>query len=238
MIGHSCSRVAVYGLVLTLLLATSVHPASAVVYKVTNTVANTPGGKRFNQDVGVAYAREALQNAANFCRSRAFSLSTPKRIATVTLVVDNSQGVAATTGFTIRLSAAYVLGYEPGKPKSLRREITGVIYHESAHVWQNGQNGDYAGDKYFRGVVEGVADWVRLRSGFGAAHWKRQRGGNWWDGYERTAFFLDWIQRRRKANFVNLLNQKMGKAQWNNDFFRQIVGKSVDQLWREYQQMI
>jgi hypothetical protein len=231
----SCSsRVAVCALLFTLLLAT-VHPTSAAVYKVTNSAPNTPGGRRFNQVLGATNMRKVLQDAANFCRGKAFSLSTPKNIATVTLIVEDIGGVAFTLGDTIHLSAAYVQGYKPGDSVALRREITGVLYHESAHVWQNGNKGSGI---YFGGVVEGIADWVRLRSGFAAAHWTRQRGGNWWDGYERTAFFLDWIQRNRKKNFVNLLNRKMGQAQWSNDFFRQIVGKSVDQLWGEYQNSI
>ncbi|KAG0504488.1 hypothetical protein KC19_11G144900 [Ceratodon purpureus] len=230
----SSSRVSVCVLLLTVLLAT-VHPTSAAVYKVTNAVPNTPGGKRFDQVLGASNMRKVLQDAANFCRGKAFSLSTPKQIATVTLIVESFSGVAFTAGDTIHLSAEYVAGYNPGDSAALRREITGVLYHESAHVWQNGDKGS---GQFFGGVIEGIADWVRLRSGFAAAHWTRQRGGNWWDGYETTAFFLDWIQIIKKKNFVNLLNQKMGQAQWSNDFFRQIVGVSVDQLWVQYQNSI
>jgi hypothetical protein len=110
------SRVAVYSLLvqLAVLLATHVHLASAAVtYKVTNTVPGTPGGRRFNQEVGVANMRKALQSAAEFCRGTAFSLSAPKSIATVTLIVENFEGVAFTAGSTIHLSASYVQGYAP-----------------------------------------------------------------------------------------------------------------------------
>lgn len=219
-----------------LLILVLVQHASAVTYRVTNTVPNTPGGRRFDQVLGRANMRRVLQDAANYCRGVAFSLSPPKNIAEVLLVVEEFEGVAFASGSTIHLSAGYVESYSPGDSAALRREITGVLYHESAHVWQNGDLGD--GSAYFGGVVEGIADWVRLKSGWRAAHWTRQRGGSWWSGYEVTAFFLDWIEVNRKKDFVNLLNQKMGQARWSNDFFRQIAGTGVDQFWGEYQDSI
>lgn len=36
------------------------------------------------------------------------------------------------------------------------------------------------------GVTEGIADWVRLEGGKGAAHWKEGCGERWDQGYEAT----------------------------------------------------
>lgn len=109
------------------------------------------------------------------------------------------------------------------------KEITGVLYHESTHVWQN-NNVDYGKDKFFQGAVDGVADWIRLKAGLAFAGWSpRSRGGHWYDQYTTTAYFFDWIGTKHKPNFVNMLNQKMALP-WSYDFFKQIVGKGVDEL--------
>lgn len=223
------------GYVLLVLLATTA-PAAATTFEVNNNVPDSPGGQRFNNELGVENMRQVLSNAASYIQA-AFSLSAPKDIPTVTLVVESIPGgVAATGGSTIHLSAEYIAG-QPADTAALVREITGVLYHESTHVWQN-NNGNYGSDQFFTGVIEGIADWIRLTSGFASAGWSpRARGGNWYDGYTTTAYFLDWIQSTQKANFVNELNQKMADP-WSNDFFLQLVGRSVDELWQDYQNSI
>ena len=233
--GHNVLSSSFVACVVMVLLAT-VSPAAATTFEVDNSVPDSPGGQRFNNELGVENMRQVLSDAASFIQG-AFSLSTPKDIATVTLVVESMPGgVAATGGSTIHLSAEYIAS-QPADTAALVHEITGVLYHESTHVWQN-NNGNYGSDQYFTGVIEGVADWIRLTAGFASAGWSpRARGGNWYDGYTTTAYFLDWINSSQKPNFVNELNQKMADP-WSNDFFLQLTGMSVDDLWQEYQNSI
>ena len=66
----------------------------------------------------------------------------------------------------IHFSTDYIEGIDA---KLLRREITGVIVHRMVHCWQfNGKHSCNAG------LIEGIADWVRLKAGLGPPHW---RGG-------------------------------------------------------------
>lgn len=223
-----------WALWLLLLVATAaMHPASATDY-VVNIDTDTPGGTRFSQDFSDAVT--VLSDATRYIQS-AFSLSTPKEIPTVTLVVESFDGVAQTGGSTIQLSADYVASTQPADAAAMHYEIAGVLYHEMTHVWQN-NNGLYGSDQFFTGTIEGVADWVRLKAGFPSVGWPpRARGGEWFSGYTTTAYFLDWIETTVVPNFVNMLNLKMAEP-WSNDFFLQIAGRSVDELWTEYQNSI
>lgn len=217
---------------LLVLVAALANPSAATDYIVNNSL-DTPGGLRFSQQFGDAVS--VLGAATKYIQS-AFSLSTPKDIPTVTLTVKSFDGVAQTGGSEISLSSDYVAS-QPTSATAMHYEIEGVLYHEMTHVWQN-NNGDYATDKFFRGTIEGVADWIRLTAGFPSTSWSpRSRGGNWYDGYTTTAYFLDWIQTTQKQNFVNELNLKMAEP-WSNDFFLQLVGRSVDELWTDYQNSI
>lgn len=116
-------------------------------------------------------------------------------------------------------------------------EIEGVLYYEMIYVWQN-NNGDYGVDQFFRGMIEGIVDWIWLRVGFFLIGWLfRVCGGNWYDGYIMIVYFFDWIEIMQKLNFVNEMNFKMVDF-WSNDFFLQIVGWGVDDFWNDYQNSI
>ncbi|XP_024376680.2 uncharacterized protein, partial [Physcomitrium patens] len=181
-------------------------------------------GKVFDE-FGTKYWEELLRDAKKFCKEK---FGEVKDHSTVTLVVVELQrGIpAVTVGDKIELSAHYIV-----EKKNDKKEIKGVIYHESVHVWQNNE-GNYR-DAKFRGVIEGVADWIRLRADLAPPHWKKAPSAHWYDGYETTAYFLDWICYRYDENFVKKLNKKM-KNSWSEDFFQQIVHKEVEELWNEY----
>jgi len=94
------------------------------------------------------------------------------------------------------------------KNTRVREEILGVLVHEIVHCYQYNGKGKAPG-----GLIEGIADCVRLHDKLPPPHWKRvaPKGkhvpdperpndpGEWkwdwnWDaGYERTAYFFDWI---------------------------------------------
>jgi len=133
-------------------------------------------------------------------------------------------GVAYTSNNEIHLSARYVNSYGG----DLRKEITGVLYHEMTHVWQWNGNGQANG-----GLIEGIADYVRLKANYAPSHWVKPGQGNKWDqGYDVTARFLDYCDSLR-SGFVAELNKLMRNG-YSDQFFVQLLGKTVNQLWTEY----
>ncbi|KAL4289021.1 hypothetical protein AHAS_Ahas19G0344500 [Arachis hypogaea] len=201
--------------------------SSAVDYTVTNRALSTSGGVRFRDQIGAVYARQTLDKATKFIWSVFQQNSNPsdrKTVQKVSLFVDDMDGVAYTSNNEIHLSARYVGSYSG----DVKTEVTGVLYHEMTHVWQWNGNGQAPG-----GLIEGIADFVRLKANLGPSHWVKPGQGNKWDqGYDVTARFLDYCNGL-KNGFVADLN-KLLKNGYSDQFFVQLLGKTVDQLWKDY----
>jgi hypothetical protein len=73
----------------------------------------------------------------------------------------------------------------------LQHEIAGVLTHELVHIFQYDGQGKAPG-----GLIEGLADLVRLRCGYIPRHWSPMHAlpDRWDCGYEKTAFFLTWFE--------------------------------------------
>jgi hypothetical protein len=185
-----------------------------------------PGGVRFRDQIGAQYATQTLDSATQFIW-KVFQQNTPadrKTVQKVSLFVDDMDGVAYTSNNEIHLSARYVNSYSG----NLKNEITGVLYHEMTHVWQWNGNGQANG-----GLIEGIADYVRLKANYAPSHWVKPGQGNKWDqGYDVTARFLDYCNGLRNG-FVADLNKLMRNG-YSDQFFVQLLGKTVDQLWKDY----
>ncbi|KAJ8572401.1 hypothetical protein K7X08_008912 [Anisodus acutangulus] len=207
-------------------LAIFTQKIHAVDYSVTNTAANTPGGARFDRDIGAEYSKQTLAVAATFIWNT-FQQNSPadrKDVQKVSMFVDDMDGVAYASNNEIHVSARYIQGYSG----DVKTEITGVLYHESTHVWQWNGNGGTPG-----GLIEGIADYVRLKAGLGPSHWVKPGQGDRWDqGYDVTARFLDYCDSLSNG-FVAQLNKKM-RNDYSNQFFVDLLGKTVDQLWTDY----
>jgi hypothetical protein len=212
--------------VLSLLVFLAINAVSAVDYTVTNRASATAGGARFTRDIGVDYSKQTLASATDFIW-RTFQQSNAadrKNVQTVNLFIDVMGGVAYATNNEIHVSNDYIGNYSG----DVRREITGVLYHEIAHIWQWNGNGQTPG-----GLIEGIADFVRLKANYAPSHWVQAGQGDRWDqGYDVTAKFLDYCNGLRNG-FVAELNKKM-KTGYSAQYFVDLLGKTVDQLWKDY----
>ncbi|WRX14066.1 hypothetical protein QQP08_006553 [Theobroma cacao] len=197
----------IFFLVSLLTLAT-LHGMDAVDYAVTNQAATTPGG---------------IQNDPRADKKN--------NILIVSLnVVDTlpPQIPAVTSGNMIQVSDKHIEAFSGDQ---LKPEFNGVLYHEMNHVWQWDGNGQQ--DKTLRGLIEGIADFVKLKANYVPAGWVQPgKGDKWYDGYSVTARFLDNCEGLR-TGFVAELNRMM-KDGYSTDFFFQLLDKTVDQLWSDY----
>ncbi|KAI3448139.1 hypothetical protein Pfo_004804 [Paulownia fortunei] len=178
----------------------------AIDYTVTNAAANTAGGALFVRDIGAQYSLQTM-NASTAFIWRTFQQNSPsdrKTLQRVSLFIDEMGG------------------------GDVKREFTGILYNEMTHIWQWSGNGQAPGD-----LIEGIADFLRLKAGYAPSHWVSPGQGDKWDqGYDVTARFLNYCNGL-KNGFVAELNKKM-RTGYSNNYFVQLLGKTVDQLWKDY----
>ncbi|XXG54653.1 hypothetical protein AAC387_Pa03g2474 [Persea americana] len=210
----------------SLMAMAAFRPIQAVEYSVTNNAAGTPGGTRFQNEIGSPYTMQILQTASSFIwQTFKQGEADRKSVDKVTTIIETMDGVAYTSNNEIHVSAGYIAGYSG----DVRMEITGVLYHEMVHVWQWNGNGQAVPG----GLIEGIADYVRLKAGYAPSHWVKPGQGDRWDqGYDVTAQFLDYCNSLRDG-FVADLNKKM-RTGYSSNFFVELLGKTVDQLWTDY----
>ncbi|KAF5188376.1 Basic secretory protease [Thalictrum thalictroides] len=141
------------------------------------------------------------------------------------MTVETMEWIADTENAKIRLNSDYVGNYSG----DVRFEVTGIIYHETTHVWQWNRNNHDAPDR----LIEGIADYIRLKAGLAPPHWVKKGSGKKWDeGYTVTAYFLDYCDEL-KSGFVAFLNCLM-KDNYSGEYFVQLLGKTMDELWMDY----
>lgn len=113
-------------------------------------------------------------------------------------------------------------------------EIMGVLTHEMVHCYQYDAFGTCPG-----GLVEGIADWVRLNSDLSPPHWKKEAGDKWDAGYQHTGYFLDYLEKRFGDGLVRRINEKLRIEKYQEKrFWTEICGRPVEQLWADYQDVL
>lgn len=169
----------------------------------------------------------------------------PQYIDSITIILRDMPGVAHVCGSRrkkqMHVSANHVQSICKRGSSFLMNEILGIFAHELTHVWQYSEQiavpeAEDAGDSLRApgGLTEGIADYVRLICGYAPLHWKRKRSGAWDQGYDATAYFLQWIEGTYCPDLVKKINFSIGKSGWNKDCFRVLTGKEVDTLWEMY----
>ncbi|KAF9693166.1 hypothetical protein EKO04_008645 [Ascochyta lentis] len=189
----------------------------------------------------LVHASSALESAVNTVLRLLYtdiekSCIPPTR--SITLVIRDMDGVAYTTGLDIdddhkeiHLSTKYIEHVSESRQKE---EINGVLVHEMVHCWQH-----HGGNTAPGGLTEGVADWVRLKAGYAPPHWRRRGDCDWDAGYERTAYFLEWLEREHGEDVVRKINQALRGCKYDaKKLWHDCCGKSIERLWEEYKKSL
>jgi len=166
------------------------------------------------------------------CRTLYHSANEVKSVPSISLVVEDSSGVAYTAGNTVHLSTRY-LKTLADRGVDLRLEITGIFHFAVSLVYENGgADGDPAPPVW---LIVGIADYVRLESGY-LDRGARVKGGSYDSSSQATAFFLDYLSTMNQS-LVYSLNQRLSPSApvWNNDVFVSLLGSDLDTLWAAYQ---
>ncbi|KAL5534031.1 hypothetical protein ACEPAG_491 [Sanghuangporus baumii] len=188
-----------------------------------------PGARLFFQhlDPSVALA-DAVSNVLKWL----YTVQTcPRHVRSVTLHLDDMDGVAYTKGSEldddhkeIHLSVRHIVNNR----QRVKEETMGVLVHEMVHCFQCNGKGSCPG-----GLIEGIADYVRLKTGLSPPHWRK--GGNRWDeGYQTTGYFLEWIEDVKGSDFVRRLNGSMRDQKYKESVFEELTGEDVNTLWKAY----
>ncbi|TFK56765.1 plant basic secretory protein, partial [Heliocybe sulcata] len=153
----------------------------------------------------------------------------PRNVETVLLVLKPMPGVAYTFGSDTVKQIHFSLDHIVNSADRARHEIMGVLTHEMVHCFQYNGKGKCPG-----GMIEGVADWVRLHADLAPPHWKREPGDKWDAGYQHTAYFLEWVEERYGAGTIRELNEAMKSKEYTDDIFRDATGRKLKKLWKLY----
>jgi Peptidase of plants and bacteria len=156
----------------------------------------------------------------------------------VTLILRSMEGVAYTTGMEldddhkeIHFSIEYINGIDDSRRSD---EILGVLVHEAVHCYQYNGSGTCPG-----GLVEGIADWVRLKCNLSPPHWKKEPSEKWDAGYQHTGYFLDYLEQRYGNGTISRMNEKLRTDKYEEKaFWTELLGRPVEQLWGDYQTSI
>jgi hypothetical protein len=210
----------------SLLVLAALDSTHAVRYIIVNQAETTPGGVRFDNELGIDYTRNTMMSATNFIW-KIFQQSNETdrmNVQRVCLFVDDMDGIAYAINDEIHIGANYIGNIT----MDIEWDFSGVLYHESTHIWQWNGNNQAPG-----GLIEGIADFVRLKADYAPPHWVQPGGGDRWDeGYSVTARFLDYCNDLMDG-FVAKLNKKMRDG-YSDSYFVELIGKTVDQLWSDY----
>lgn len=190
----------------------------------------------------------------------------------VTILLRDIDGVAYTTATEldndhkeIHLSLSYI--HTSTRKADPAAELRGVLTHELVHCYQHtappaASGAPAAHRRPPGGLIEGVADFVRLKAGLAPPHWKRptsaqDRPEKWDQGYQHTAYFLAWLEDVRVGRgAVGALNDRLlrvgyymgeesesgpsdvsgsgGVVVREEDFWQALFGLSIDDLWHAY----
>ena len=149
-----------------------------------------------------------------------------KTLKEVTMVIDTSyKGVAETANGKVTINYIWLHKHP---------EDIDVVTHEVMHIVQD--YGDSSGPGW---LTEGIADYARNQFGVNnaAAKWvlpEFKPTQNYDNAYRVTARFLVWTEEKVKKGIVKKLDKLMREHKYTDDTFKDLTGKTVDELWKAY----
>lgn len=108
----------------------------------------------------------------------------------------------------------------------------GMMVHELTHIVQA-----YPGQKENLGwLTEGIADYTRfwLYEPQTPQHPINKEKASYRDAYRTTAAFLGYLTAKHDREIVKKLNAKLRKGEGEAALFKEYLGKTVDELWKEF----
>jgi hypothetical protein len=145
----------------------------------------------------------------------------PARRVWLTMKKDHTRNVAEVSRDRITASASYFKSHP---------DDFGALVHETVHVVQ-----DYRLPGNPGWLVEGIADYIRFfeyepgKLGRIDAARARYNGS-----YRVTAAFLAYLTAKYDKKIVNKLNKMMREGEYKEEAFKQLTGKSIQQLDQEW----
>ncbi len=161
-------------------------------------------------------------------------------IKKINFTLKDYKGISAKSGKSPEVSIYYSTQWvEKCDTARVCYESKGILIHELTHVYQLEPKGigNYGNNKTFRAFIEGVADAVRIKTGYMNSN-MRPNGGHYTDGYKYTAFFFVWLSDNYDKEFIKKINESTKHViPWSFDgAIKYSLGKeySVKELWYEY----
>lgn len=193
----------------------------------------------------------------------------------VTVILHDFSGVAYTTGIDldsdhkeIHFSLSYIES-SSSSSTDLLSELAGVLTHELVHCYQHTSPPSSNAESIPQppaGLVEGIADFIRLKASLSPPHWTRPSCAadlpeSWDQGYEHTAYFLEWLEDVKiGTGAIGMLNDRLLRTGYvgeeadssdegNKDnatpdenkeagFWAGLFGLGVLELWKQYGQYL
>ena len=159
----------------------------------------------------------------------------------ITLTIEDYDGVAAKSGdvgaISVQISTRHLQNVKT-RGDDVAAEISGVLHHEMTHMYQHDDKPE-ANFPQIANMYESVADGVRIRNGFAPSGCAPSgKTGTWASkNYCTGGWFWAWAEHVYPG-YIYKLNGTMkgrdGKA-WSPADATFAAGKSIDDLWTEYQ---
>jgi hypothetical protein len=123
--------------------------------------------------------------------------------------------------------------------KNLEGEAVGAVVHEMVHIVQQYRRLPGRANNANRNpgwLVEGLADYIRwmLYEPEGKRRRINPERAKYTDSYHVTGAFLDYVVRTHDKEFVKKLNAAMRHGKYTPELWKELTGKTVEELWEEY----
>lgn len=164
-------------------------------------------------------------------------------IQMITYKLQDYEGISGKSGnlphVSITFSTRHIVQTYQSSIFKLDSETRGVLFHEMTHCYQHEPKncGSYSDGGVFWAFIEGLADAVRIHSGY--LDFANRKPGGWYtDGYQTTGFFIQWLTTK-EPDAIRKINASAKELEtWSFDAAMEYVFNkkiTTKELWNEYQ---